>query len=175
MVVLPAPVWPTMATVSPGSMVKLTSRRTQSGSGVELCRRAPRPRPAAPPDASTIPGTHPIGKPNMIKLDPPRPPRRLRHCRLSDLHRGIQQLEHPLARRHRRLQNVVLLAQILNGAKKPLRILDECNEHSQGNDSAPDERRGLDKQPRTKMCSTSRPPNQITQAMAIDERISTTG
>ena len=32
MVVLPAPVWPTMATVSPGSMVKVTSRRIQSGS-----------------------------------------------------------------------------------------------------------------------------------------------
>ncbi len=30
-VVLPAPVWPTTATVSPGSMAKVTSRRTQSG------------------------------------------------------------------------------------------------------------------------------------------------
>src|SRR5260370_42013303 len=35
-VVLTAPVWPTMATVSPGSMAKLTSPRTQSGSDDSL-------------------------------------------------------------------------------------------------------------------------------------------
>ena len=31
-VVFPAPVWPTTAIVSPGAMVKLTSRSTQSSS-----------------------------------------------------------------------------------------------------------------------------------------------
>jgi hypothetical protein len=35
-VVLPAPVWPTMATVSPGSMAKETPRRTQSHSWAAL-------------------------------------------------------------------------------------------------------------------------------------------
>ena len=39
----------------------------------------------------------------------------------------IQQLENTLGRRHRRLQNVVLLAQVLNGSEKPLRILDKRN------------------------------------------------
>ena len=41
MVVLPAPVWPTNATVSPGSMVNDTSRSTQSYSSVA---RSPLPR-----------------------------------------------------------------------------------------------------------------------------------
>ncbi len=49
MVVLPAPVWPTMATVSPGSMVNETSRSTQSYSLLRLRRSSPTAASASRP------------------------------------------------------------------------------------------------------------------------------
>jgi hypothetical protein len=67
----------------------------------------------------------------MIELDPARPVRSFRYRRLSSFSWRIQQLEHSLSGCHRRLQNVVLLAQILNRTEKPLRVLHKCNQHAQ--------------------------------------------
>ena len=67
----------------------------------------------------------------MIKLNPSRSLRPFRDRRRRDVNLCIQQLEHALARRHRRLQDVVLLAQILNRTEEPLRILHERDQHAE--------------------------------------------
>src|SRR5271155_4199961 len=92
-VVFPAPVCPTIATVSPGSMTKLTSRSTQSsfvGTGVSLVR--------AERNSALSAGT--VG--------------RLGDRRRGDFDRSVEQFEDALARGHGGLQNVVFLAEILN-------------------------------------------------------------
>ena len=61
----------------------------------------------------------------MIEFNPPRPLRTFRDGRRSHFNLCIQQLEHALARRHRRLQDVVFLAQVLNRTEEPLRVLHE--------------------------------------------------
>src|SRR5882762_5266115 len=67
----------------------------------------------------------------MIKLNPPRSLRPFRNRRRRHVNLGIQQLEHALSRRHRRLQDVVLLAQVLNRTEKPLRVLHERDQHAE--------------------------------------------
>ena len=52
--------------------------------------------------------------------------------RVHDLRRGIEQLEDALAGGHGRLQDVVLVAQVLNGPPEALRVLDEHGEHADG-------------------------------------------
>jgi hypothetical protein len=66
----------------------------------------------------------------MIEFNPPRSLRTFRNRRGRHLNLRIQQLEHALARRHRRLQDVVFLAQILNRTKESLRILHEGDQHA---------------------------------------------
>ena len=44
----------------------------------------------------------------------------------------IEQLEDALAGGHRGLQNVVLVAQVLDGPEEALRILDERDQHAEG-------------------------------------------
>src|SRR6266496_2246405 len=73
-----------------------------------------------------------ISKPHTIKLNSSRPGRLLRDRGLLNVDRCIQQFEHPLSGRHCRLQNVVLLAQILNRPEKTLRILNKGNQNSNG-------------------------------------------
>src|SRR6266852_1423155 len=67
----------------------------------------------------------------MFKLDASRAFSILREGRRSDLHRRVHQFKNALTRGHRRLKDVVLLAQILDGAEKTLRILHEGNQYSQ--------------------------------------------
>ncbi len=47
-----------------------------------------------------------------------------------DLNRGVQQLEHALGRGHGRLHDVVLFAQILDGAEKSHAVLEEGHHHA---------------------------------------------
>src|SRR5271165_2452659 len=63
-----------------------------------------------------------IGEPYVIELDSPRTVGRLGDRRRSDFHRCIEQFENAFAGRHRGLQNVVLLAEILNRTEETLRI-----------------------------------------------------
>ena len=131
-VVLPAPVWPTNATVSPGSMVNDTSRSTQSNSsssadacccGLELLAFA----------GSFFGGLRhgAIGEPYVVELDASRAVRSLRNLRRNNFRLCVEQLKDALARRHRRLQNVVLLAQVLNGTEEALSILHEGHQHAE--------------------------------------------
>src|SRR5580658_10524328 len=61
-----------------------------------------------------------VGKPDMAKLDAVRSIAQLRVRRVHYLRRRIQQLEDALAGCHRRLQDVVLVAQVLDGAPEAL-------------------------------------------------------
>ena len=78
----------------------------------------------------------PIRKPDMIKFNAARTFWLLRDCGRSDLHRRIQQLKNTLAGSHGRLQDVVFLAEVLNGPEESLRVLDECRQNSDGSGAA---------------------------------------
>ena len=100
------------------------------GSGPALHR--PEPVPTWPCARATSPAflagfnrRVAVRKPDVIELNPPGPDRCLRHRGRGDLGRSVQQLEDAFAGRHRRLQNVVLLAEILNRPEEALRVLDE--------------------------------------------------
>src|SRR5208282_5528679 len=67
----------------------------------------------------------------MIKFNAPRPLRLFRDRQRGHFNSCIEQLEHALSGRHRRLQDVVLLAQILNRTEKPLRVLHERDQHAE--------------------------------------------
>ena len=49
----------------------------------------------------------------------------------NDLCRSVKQLEDPLCRGHRRLENVVFVAEVLDGAEEALRVLDEGDQHAE--------------------------------------------
>src|SRR6516225_4571796 len=51
---------------------------------------------------------------------------------VCDCHRRVEQLEDALGARHGRLQDVVLVAQILDGAEEALRVLNEGNRRAYG-------------------------------------------
>ena len=72
----------------------------------------------------------PVSEPDMIKLNTPGPARHFRHRWGSDFYRRIQQLEDTFASRHRRLQDVVFLAKVLNWPEEALRILNERRQQS---------------------------------------------
>src|SRR2546422_10048620 len=71
-----------------------------------------------------------IRKPNMIEFNQAWAFSTLCDRRRRNLHWGIKQLEDAFARCHRRLQNVVLLAEVLNGPEEALRVLNECGENA---------------------------------------------
>src|SRR5207244_4209630 len=73
-----------------------------------------------------------IRKPNMIEFNPAWAFSTLCDRRRRNLHWGIKQRENAFARRHRRLQNVVLLAEILNGPEEALCVLNERGENANG-------------------------------------------
>ncbi len=73
----------------------------------------------------------PVSEPHVIELDSARACRFLRHRRRNDLHRSIEQLEDAFARRHRRLQNVVLLAEVHDRAEEALRVLRERDQNAE--------------------------------------------
>ena len=112
-VVLPAPVWPTMATVWPGSTRKETSRRTQSSS-LGLA-------PAA------------IGEGDVAELDFAAHDAELA-SRADGRRRQrlVEQLENAFGGGHGRLQDIELVAQVLNGLEESLRVLHEGDEHADG-------------------------------------------
>src|SRR5947209_2692993 len=66
-----------------------------------------------------------VSEPDMIELDPAGPGRCPGDCRRGDFGGSIDQLENALTGGHGRLQDVVFLAQILNGAEETLRVLHE--------------------------------------------------
>ncbi len=157
--VLPAPVWPTTAMVWLGSRAKETSRNTQSGSpGFE-------PETDGPQLLAFFREWNvAIGEPNVIELDASRAGDLLRFGGREDLGFRIEQLEDTLTRCHRRLQNVVLLAQVLNRAEKPLRVLHKRHQRADGRELV-----------HHATVITWPPPNQITPAIAMEESNSTTG
>ncbi len=110
-VVLPAPVWPTMATVWPGSTWKETSRRIQSSSaGI---------------------GVAAIGEGDVAEFDfaadaAERATLLGGKCR----ERLVEQPEDAFGGGHGRLQDIELVAQILDGLKEALRVLHEGDEHA---------------------------------------------
>ncbi len=130
--VLPAPVWPTMAAVSPGSMVKLRRgepsrvlgfcRALLGWTGEDTCRSM---------NLFAARCTGIVGEPNMVEFYAAGAFRLLRNRRSRDVGWRIQQLEYALAGGHRRLQNVVFFAEILNRAEKSLCILNEGNEDAE--------------------------------------------
>src|SRR5689334_3842043 len=77
-----------------------------------------------------------ISKPDMIKLDVAQAGGGTRLFRRGDLNRRIQQLEDALAGRHGPLQNVVFVAQVLNGTEEALRILHKSHKHADGHSAA---------------------------------------
>ena len=79
-----------------------------------------------------------IGEPHVVELDASRAVGKLRSRRRNDLRPGVEQFENALARRHRRLQDVVLLAQVLDGTEEALRILHKRDQYSQADGVAED-------------------------------------
>ena len=111
MVVFPAPVWPTTAMVSPGSMRKLTSLE------------------------------HPvlvfIREPDVIEFDGGGGLRKSRRLGGRLNQRGsVEQLEDALGGGHGRLHDVVLFAQVLDGAEESQAVLEEGNHHADLNGAA---------------------------------------
>src|SRR5438067_10227294 len=66
-----------------------------------------------------------VGKPDAIEFNASVSLHASRRCRIRDFNRGIQQLENAFAGSHRRLEDVVLFAQVLNRPEESLRILNE--------------------------------------------------
>src|SRR6476469_6362230 len=88
----------------------------------------------------------------MIKLDTARAFWLLRYGGRSDVDWRVKQLKDALGRSHRRLQDVVLVAEILDGPEESLRVLHERDQRSDRRKVAddvaatnPDERRGCDR------------------------------
>src|SRR5258708_29681200 len=65
----------------------------------------------------------PVGEPNVVEFNPAWSVGDSRDRSFVDFNFGIEELENALGRRHRRLQNVVLFAQILNRPEETLRVL----------------------------------------------------
>src|SRR5207253_4044231 len=72
-----------------------------------------------------------VGEPNVVELDASRAGGRFGMRRVNDLRRRVQQLEDALRRGHGRLQDVVLFAEVLNGAEEALGVLHEGHQHAQ--------------------------------------------
>ena len=56
-------------------------------------------------------------------------------CRVHNGDRRVQELENPLGTGHRRLQDIVLVTEVLNGAEKALRVLNKGDRSADGNGS----------------------------------------
>ena len=72
----------------------------------------------------------------MIELDATRAHRFLRMLGRDDLNLRVEQFEDAFGRRHRSLEDVVFIAQILDGPEEAMRILHEGHQRAQGGDSA---------------------------------------
>ena len=114
-VVLPAPVWPTMAMVWPGATRKETSRRTQSSSvGFGLVG---------------------VAEPDVAEFDfAARSVEADRVGGRCDRRRLVEQFEDALGSGHRGLQDVEFFAEVLNGAEEARGV------HREGGEDAEAER-----------------------------------
>ena len=132
--VFPAPVWPTMATVWPGSMVKETSFRIHSMSlSAASSARLAAAWSAAPLDRRLLLRRQLlIGKPDVAEFDAVGAVARARMRGAHNFRLGIEQLEDALAGGHGGLQDVVLVAQVLNGPPEALRVHVEHGQHADG-------------------------------------------
>src|SRR5580765_1817379 len=77
-----------------------------------------------------------VGEPYVIKLNASLANSFLRQRRRENLNRCIQQLENALAGRHGALQDVVFVAQVLDGTEEALRVLHKSHEHADGYSAA---------------------------------------
>ena len=139
MVVLPAPVWPTMAAVSPGSTVKETPRRihSMSWSRVSSCSQRGVVRLCGE-RLELLVGEGLVGEPDVAELDAAGAVAGDGVRGRDDLGLGVEQLEDALAGGHGGLQDVVLLAEVLNGAEEALRVLHEGDEDAEGDGAVQD-------------------------------------
>ncbi len=130
----------------------------QSGQGRAACRS---PCAAAATAAFCASVQFLIGEPDVSEFDAIRPVAGYGMRGADNLRRRIHQLEDALAGRHRGLQDVVLVAQILDRPPEAQRELREHDEHADGHGG--------------RQCSTPKPPRHTTRAMATEERKSTAG
>src|ERR1700761_8343936 len=72
-----------------------------------------------------------IGEPDALELDTARAITGASVRRRSDVRRFVEQFEDAFGCRHRRLQDVVFVAEVLDGAEEALRILNECDENAE--------------------------------------------
>ena len=79
---------------------------------------------------------------------------------------GIEQLEDALAGGHGGLQDVVLVAEVLDGAEEALRVLHEGDQDAEGDGAA---------ERTVAHAERLMPPRQMTRAMAVELRNSTAG
>ncbi len=77
-----------------------------------------------------------VSEPDVVELNAAGSGRCLGNRRRSNLDGRVQQLENAFAGCHRRLQNIVLLAEILNGTEEALRVLDESSEDANRSSAA---------------------------------------
>ena len=140
-VVLPAPVCPTSASVRPGSTRKLTPLSTHSGDAIRSESRATWPRSYANHTSSNSTRT-------PRRLVAVAGPRRLLHRAEPDRLGLVEQPEHALARRHRLLERVELVRQILQRLEEPAHELEKRGDRSHGQRSDLDAMRPGDDQAR---------------------------
>src|SRR6185437_11806190 len=72
-----------------------------------------------------------VGEPDVLELDAAGAIAPARICRRGDPGRRIEQFEDALGRGHSSLQDVVFVAEVLDGAEKALRVLDEGDEDTE--------------------------------------------
>src|SRR5215470_18704338 len=73
-----------------------------------------------------------IREPDVVELHDARSIRALHYSRRNDLRLSVEQLEDALAGSHGRLQDVVLLAKVLDRPEEALRILHEGGNNADG-------------------------------------------
>ena len=82
--------------------------------------------------------THAKLEPDVLEFDTAGAIAGARMCRRDDVRGCVDQLEDALGRRHRGLQNVVFVAEVLYGAEEALRVLDEGNENAESDNVSED-------------------------------------
>src|SRR6185312_746377 len=75
-----------------------------------------------------------VGKPHMLEFDSARAMRFFCDRRRGDFHRSIEQLEYAFTGGHGGLQNVVLVAQVLDGTEEALRVAHKGDQNAERRD-----------------------------------------
>src|SRR5690606_4173214 len=81
-----------------------------------------------------------VREPNVLELDPARAVGREveRVLRVANVRLGVEEPEDALGGRHRALEHVVLLRQVLDRTEEAPRVLQECGDHADGDRAAED-------------------------------------